>query len=279
AVGDCLIFLDSHHFADELGTRAVDLLAAEHTAADAPAVLRRIRGLLAYYRAGGRQPPPWYQSFAVTGYVQYCTLLPVASTTEDTSAGQVAAILGFLFAMESLMLSLGHGRSQLELAVRQSHPEEPAKTALLWAARCHLGLMPLDQLRSRCADLLANPLVVPAFPRYLSGFVRALDPIPALAPFLVEIVSTAFAHLPEPVLLPWVPSVINTLLNQAGALVSGLVREAGRTFPTTLDALDHWVPPWSNDSAAPVPDPAPVRDVSTLLTRYPATADALFALL
>ena len=59
----------------------------------------------------------------------------------------------------------------------QSHPEAPAKVALLWAAQHQLGLLPLAELRARCDELLANPLVVPAFPQYLSGFVQALEPV------------------------------------------------------------------------------------------------------
>ena len=60
--------------------------------------------------------------------------------------------------------------------------EEPAKVALLWAAQVQLGPAPRAELRARCDELLANPLVVPAYPRYLSGFVHALEPVPAAAP-------------------------------------------------------------------------------------------------
>src|SRR2546429_9634251 len=101
------------------------------------------------------------------------TLFPYTTlfrSDDDTGVRQVAAMLGFLFSMESLALALGCDRAQLELAVQQSHPEAPAKVALLWAARFQLGLLPLAELRSRCDELLANPLVVPAFPLYLSGF-------------------------------------------------------------------------------------------------------------
>ena len=120
-------------------------------------------------------------------------------------------MLGFLFSMESLALSLGCDRTQLELAVAQSHPEDPPKVALLWAARTQLGLLTRDELRARCDELLGNPLAVPAYPRYLSGFVHALEPVPALTDFVVEQVSNAFARLPDPVLLPWLPTLISAL--------------------------------------------------------------------
>ena len=94
-----------------------------------------------------------------------------------------------------------------------------------------LGMLTLDDLRARCDELLGNPLVVPKFPLYLSGFVQALEPVPALAPFVVEVLSKAFARLPDPVLLPWLPTLITTLKEQAAELVPVLVREAGRTFP------------------------------------------------
>jgi hypothetical protein len=277
AVEDAIRYLNSRRLVDELGARAVELLAAERTVDDAPEVLRRIRRLLAHYRATGPTLPAWSEKFVTAGYAHYCTLLPTAFVDEETGVRQVAAMLGFLFSMESLALALGCDRAQLELAVRQSHPEAPARVALHWAARHQLGLLPLAELRSRCDALLANPLVVPAFPQYLSGFVQALEPAPGLAPFVVEVMSNAFARLPDPVLLPWLPTLITTLREQANELVPTLVREAGRTFPGSLAAVDAWVPPWV---ARPTPAvPAAAGPVVDLLAGHPATCDAVAALL
>lgn len=282
AVEDSLLYLRNRRFTDELGDRAVQLLAAERTVDDAPEVLRRIRRLLAHYRATEPALPGWCESFVTAGYAHYCTLLPTAFVDEDSGVRQVAAMLGFLFTMESLALALGCDRAQLELAVRQSHPEAPAKVALLWAALYQLGLLPMPELRSRCADLLANPLVVPSFPLYLSGFVQALEMAPALTPFVVEVLSKAFGRLPDPVLLPWLPTLITTLREQAPEMVPVLVREAGRTFPGRLPALDAWVPPWSAASAQPaavVIRPATAGPAFDLLAAHRDTCDAVAALL
>lgn len=300
AVEEALLFLRNRRFTDELGARAVELLAAERTVDDAPEVLRRIRRLLAHYRATEPALPAWCDAFVTAGYAHYCTLLPTAVVDEGTGVRQVAAMLGFLFSMEGLALSLGCDRSQLELAVRQCHPETPAKVALLWAARFQLGRLPLAELRVRCDELLANPLVVPAMPQYLSGLVQALEPVPALAPFVVEMMSKAFGRLPDPVLLPWLPTLIATLRGQAAELVPVLVREAGRTFPGSLAAVDAWVPPWAAPGAPagspptlaasvsgappgagpePVAEPPTRRAVVALLTRHPATASEVARLL
>ncbi|SCE83593.1 hypothetical protein GA0070216_102390 [Micromonospora matsumotoense] len=282
AVEDAIRLLNSPRLVDELGARAVELLATERTVDDAPEVLRRIRRLLAHHRATAPALPAWCEAFVTTGYAHYCTLLPTAFVEEETGVRQVGAMLGFLFSMESLALSLGCDRSQLELAVAQSHPESPAKVALLWAARHQLGLLPLAELRERCAELLANPLVVPAFPRYLSGFVHALEPVPGLAPFVVETMSTAFARLPDPVLLPWLPTLITTLREHGPELVPLLVREAARTFPGTLPELDAWVPPWLAPAPTPTPSAVrvgPVGQVHTLLAAHPAAVEAVAALL
>ncbi|WP_426508468.1 DUF5682 family protein [Dactylosporangium sp. McL0621] len=278
AVEDSILFLGSRRFTDELGARAVELLAAERTVDDAPEVLKRIRRLLAHYRATEPTLPAWAESFVTAGYAHYCTLLPTAFVDDETGVRQVAAMLGFLFTMESLALSLGCDRAQLELAVRQSHPESPAKVALLWSAHHQLGLLPLNDLRARGAELLANPLVVPSVPQYLSGFIQALDPAPKLTPFVVEFMSNAFAKLPDPVLLPWLPTLITTLRDQAGELVPILIREAGRTFPATLAALDTFVPPWraarkpAPAAAATAPSTGPV---GAFLAAHPVTTDAL----
>ncbi|WP_244302620.1 DUF5682 family protein [Streptomyces viridosporus] len=242
AVEDAVLYLGSRRLADELGTHALKVLAAERSVDGAPEVLRRVRALLAYYRTSEPVLPSWIESFAKTGYAHYCTLLPTAFRDEDATVGQVAAMLGFLFSMESLALSLGCDRTQLELAVAQSHPDDPSKTALLWAAQVQLGTLSRAELRARCGALLDNPLVVPAYPRYLSGFVHALEPVPGLADVVVEAVSNAFGRLPDAVLLPWLPLLITTLRSGAADLAPLLIREAGRIFPGRLEALDAWVP-------------------------------------
>ncbi|NKQ26372.1 hypothetical protein [Streptomyces galbus] len=281
-VEDALLHLRSRRLADELGTRALEVLARERTVDGAPEVLRRVRRLLAYHRTHEPALPAWIESFVTTGYAHYCTLLPTAVTDEDATVRQVGAMLGFLFSMEGLALSLGCDRTQLELAVAQSRPEDPAKTALLWAARTHLGTLSRNELRTRCAGLLGNPLVVPSYPRYLSGFLHALEPVPALADFVVEAVSQAFARLPDQVLLPWLPSLITSLRSGGTELAPLLIREADRLFPARLAALDAWTPPWE---APPSPvgeqgavGPHPGRGVA-LLAAHPAACDALAGLL
>ena len=274
AVEDATLYLRSRRLADELGGRALDVLAAERSADGAPEVLSRARRLLAYYRTSEPVLPSWIESFVKAGYGHYCTLLPMAFTDEDATVRQVAAMLGFLFSMESLALSLGCDRTQLELAVAQSHPEDPAKTALLWAARVQLGQLSPAELRARCDELLANPLVVPAYPRYLSGFVHALEPVPSLAGFVVEAVSNAFGRLPDPVLLPWLPTLITTLRSGGAELAPLLIREAGRIFPGRLPDLDAWVPPWRAQPAQAVPRLARSGAAGggiALLAAHPAT--------
>ncbi|MEU6130376.1 hypothetical protein ABZ805_14490 [Saccharopolyspora sp. NPDC047091] len=280
AVEDATLLLRGNRLANELGVRALEVLAAERTADGAPEVLRRVRRLLAHYRTSEPALPPWIESFVRTGYAHYCTLLPTAFTDEEAGVGQVAAMLGFLFGMEGLALSLGCDRTQLELAVAQSHPVEPAKVALLWAAQLRLGLLSRADLRARCAELLANPMVLPAYPRYLSGFVHALEPVPGLADFVVESVSEAFRVLPDRVLVPWLPMLITTLRSGGAELAPLLIREAGRVFPGRLAELDRWVPPWLAEPAPAVPLPASGGSGGAELpAAHPATCDAVAELL
>lgn len=281
AVEDATLYLNSRRLADELGTRALEVLSAERTVDGAPEVLHRVRRLLSYYRTSEPTLPSWIESFTKAGYAHYCTLLPTAFTDEDATVRQVAAMLGFLFSMETLALSLGCDRTQLELAVAQSHPQDPSKTALLWASQVHLGTLTRAELRSKCEELLANPLVVPAYPRYLSGLLHALEPVPGLADVVVEAVSNAFARLPDQVLLPWLPTLIMSLRSGGTELAPLLIREAGRIFPGRLPALDAWIPPWRTAPPAP-PALHPARQTprgATLLTAHPATTDALAHLL
>lgn len=274
AVEDATRYLRSHRLAGELGTRALDVLSAERGADGAPEVLARIRRLLAFYRTTEPVLPGWIESFVKAGYAHYCTLLPMVFADEDARVDQVAAMLGFLFSMEGLALSLGCDRTQLELAVAQSHPSEPAKVALLWAAQVQLGTLSRAELRTRCAELLDNPLVLPAYPRYLSGFVHALEPAPGLVDFVVEAVSNAFTRLPDPVLLPWLPTLLTTLKAGGADLAPLLIREAGRMFPSRLPALDEWTPPWLATEPVAVTRRAGPGGVP-LLADHPGTCDAL----
>ena len=294
AVEDALLFLANPRLVEELGNRAVALLAHERTADTAPEVLRRFRRLLAHYRVTQPQPPAWCDAFAATGYAHYCTLLPAAFADEETGLGQVAAMLGFLSSMENLAVALGSDPTQLRLAVGQSHPRTPAKTALLWAVQVRLDLLTTGELRSRCADLLTNPLVLPSFPEYVSGLAQALDPVPSLAPFVVELLSTAFAELPDSTLLPWLPTLLTTLRAQAPEAMPALVREAARIFPSSLPALDAFVPPWVAEATGPpaqegrdgarAPSAQPgatdgAAPIADLLAAHPDTCDAVGALL
>ena len=289
AVEEALVFLGGRRLADDLGARAVELLAAERAADRAPEVLRRIRKLLAHFRTEGRQLPRWCEDFATKGYAHYCTLLPAAFADENAGVRQVGAMLGFLFSMEGLALSLGCDHAQLEIAVKQSHPETPGKVALLWAARFQLGELSLTELRRMVAELVENPLVVPALPQYLSGMIQALDLAPALAPLVVETLSRAFGTLPDAVLLPWLPRLIATLRDQAAEYAPLLVREAGRTFPGSLPQLDTWVAPWDpgaqeasvelDRALEAVNAEAGTGPVAELLQRHPAAAEAVAALL
>jgi hypothetical protein len=280
AVEDAVLYLGSRRLADELGTRALEVLATERGVDGAPEVLRRVRRLLAYYRTSAPELPRWVESFVRTGYAHYCTLLPMAFTDDEATVEQVAATLGFLFGMEGLALSLGCDRTQLELAVAQAHPEEPARVALLWAAQVHLGRLSRAELRRRCDELLGNPLVVPSYPRYLNGFLHALEPVPQLADFVVESVSHAFGRLPDTVLLPWLPTLIVSLRSGGSGPVPTLIREAGRIFPGRLAELDAWIPPWR---AAPALPPAAraghAPGGAALLRAHRATTDAVAHLL
>ncbi|WP_037305391.1 DUF5682 family protein [Amycolatopsis orientalis] len=279
AVEDATLYLRSARLAGELGTRALEVLATERTVDGAPEVLRRVRRLLAHYRTSEPVLPRWIEEFVRTGYAHYCTLLPVAFADEEAGVEQVAAMLGFLFSMEALALSLGCDRTQLELAIAGSHPREPSKVALLWAAQVQLGRLSRAELRERCAGLLANPLVLPAYPKYLSGFVHALEPAPGLADFVVEAVSSAFAELPDRLLLPWLPTLITTLRSRGAELVPLLVREAGRLFPGRLAALDEWVPPWKTQPELPAAPRKAGGSGLALLAAHPAACDAVASLL
>ncbi|MCI0647541.1 MAG: DUF5682 family protein [Chloroflexi bacterium] len=246
-----LLYLTSLRLTRELGERAVYLLRQETSAEDAPAIFDRVRRLVHYYRATPAGLPEWIEAFVTTGYSHYATLLPRAFADRGTSPEQIAGMLGFIFTLESLALSLGCSRSELLIAVGQAGQVEadPAKMGLLWTAEWLLKLRPLEEIRAFFDHVLANPLLAPAFPDYLNGFILALGFAPQMAAFLVELLSKVFAAVPDQVLLPWLPNLI-LRLRPHSLVLQALMKEAATTFPNTLAGFEQWQPPWTRTQPA-----------------------------
>ncbi len=66
-VEDATLYLRSRRLADELGTRALEVLATERSVDGAPEALCWVRRLPAYYRTSEPTLPPWTESFVKTG--------------------------------------------------------------------------------------------------------------------------------------------------------------------------------------------------------------------
>ncbi|MEM7478233.1 MAG: DUF5682 family protein, partial [Planctomycetota bacterium] len=120
AAEDSILFLKSDRLTEELGEQAIDLLLTEPDVKDAKEIFRRITGLVHYYRTQSSQIPEWCGRFVTAGYSHYATLLPHAFSDRGVSAEDLAAMLQFIFTLESLALSLGSNRSQLMVAIQQS---------------------------------------------------------------------------------------------------------------------------------------------------------------
>jgi len=249
AAEESVIYLKSGRLARELGMRAVELLRTEVGANDAPEIFQRVRRLVHYYRTVGL--PDWIKDFVSTGYQHYATLLPEAFKDRGTTPQQLAAMLAFIFTQEALAFSMGCQRSQLLIAVQQAAPEDPPKRALLWAAQWVLALRSEDDLRGEFTHLLGQPLLLPAFPEYVAGFLLALEFTPRITRLAVEIVTRAFADLPEEVLVPWLPKMVVALRPLGPGVMGTLVKEAGLAFPRGLKDLAGWQFTWERAAAKP----------------------------
>ncbi|HFE43942.1 MAG TPA: hypothetical protein ENJ18_00405, partial [Nannocystis exedens] len=135
-------------------------------------------------------------------------------------------------------------RSQLLIALGQAEPEDPAKISLLWAAEWIVSLRTEDSIREEFLHLMSNDLLLPAFPEYMAGFLLALEFTPRISRLAVELLSRAFARLPDEVLVPWLPTLVVTLRPLGTQLMQTLVCEAGLAFPRRLDELPIWEAPW-----------------------------------
>ena len=292
AAEDSMLFLESRRLTEELGERAVELLVREPDVQQAREIHARITRLVHFYRTTGSGLPAWTRSFITTGYSHYATLLPNAFADRGVNPADLAAMLQFIFTLESLALSLGCERSELVIAVRQAGlvTTDPPKLALLWAAECVLRLRDVASLRIHFDELIDNELLLPTLPDYLGGFLLALAFTPMVAGLTVELLSKAFERLPDWLLMPWLPRLLMMLRPHAATALPTLVKEAVALFPTDLDALAEWQAPWyrhvagietgtavesvvATDSTA-ILDPSQ-QAAASLLAAYPATTEAL----
>ncbi len=235
AAEDSILYLKSERLTEELGERAVELLVREPDVQQAREIHARITRLVHYYRTTESGLPIWTRSFITTGYSHYATLLPNAFADRGVNPADLAAMLQFIFTLESLALSLGCERSQLVIAVRQGGlvTTDPPKLALLWTAECVLRLRDVASLRSHFDALIDNELLLPTLPDYLGGFLLALAFTPMVAGLTVELLSKSFERLPDHLLMPWLPRLLMMLRPHAATALPTLVKEAVAIFPPT----------------------------------------------
>ena len=140
-----------------------------------------------------------------------------------------------------------------------------------------LGQRAEDEIRADFQHLLGSPLLLPAFPEYMAGFLLALEFTPRISRLAVELLSRAFAQLPDEVLVPWLPKLVVTLRPLGSGLMQTLVKEAGLAFPRELSALPKWEFAWERklpaapSSAAAAKEKAkPAVKVAAAIERSPA---------
>lgn len=283
-----LMYLNSPRFTEEIGSHSRYLLMQETGVKDAPDIFDRARRLVHYYHATPQGLAGWLEAFVATGYSHYASLLVQAMSDQGTSPEEVAGMLGFIFSLESLALSLGCQRSQLVISVELAGRAEvaPDKLGLLWVAEWLLNLRTIQQMRDFFEHLMENTYHLQGLPVYLNGFILALTFAPRIVLFVVELFSRVFEQLPDSVLIPWLPTLVLSLRRNATVL-QPLIKEAGMVFPATLQELSAWQPRWMED-APKIAAKKLVEDtelspeeklVQEFLAAQPDTLNALAALL
>ena len=220
-----------------------------------------------HFRAQPDGLPAWLSRFVATGYASYATRLPTAFADRGTSPQALGGMLAFIFTLESLALAMGCARSQLVIALEQARGEtaDPEKLGLLWAAEWLVQLRDEAGLIAAFSTVLDHPLGRRAYPRYLSGFLRALTFASRAAPLAVTLIGRALVSLPDHVLLPWIPGLLTTLQDQSSDVLPMLMAELMRHLSTR--GLTAWSPPWLTAPTPPIvdtpPADAPTSDAPT----------------
>lgn len=139
-------------------------------------------------------------------------------------------------------------------------------------------------MREFFAHVLANPLMMSAFPDYLNGFLLALNFTARIGRFVVELLSNVFGKIPNATLMPYLPELM-LRFRSSPALVQTLLKEASAAFPKALREFETWHPPWEETAAKPAQAQVVAEQLSEseqaarrLLFAHPAAADALAGL-
>ncbi len=189
---------------------ALKVLATERSVDGAPEVPRRVRALLAYYRTS----EPVLPSFVGRGVRQdrIRALLHAAADGVPGRGGDRRAGRG------DARLPVQHGEPRAVAGLRPyaagagGRPVAPRRSVQDGLAAVRRGCSSAPCRGPSCGlgarRAATTSLVVPAHPRYLSGFVTA-GARAGLADVVVKRVSNAFGRLPDAVLLPWLPLLIN----------------------------------------------------------------------
>jgi hypothetical protein len=240
---DALLFMNSPRLVRELGEHTVALLKEETSAEGAPDIFQHARRLIHYYRTTPAGLPQWLEALVKTGYAHYAALLPQAFADRGTKPEQIAGMLGFIFTLENLALSLGCQRTQLLIGIGGVVDPEPDKIGLLWTGEWLLGLRTVEQMRDYFTLVLNDALRLPVLPQYLNGFILALNFAPGITRFVVELLTHIFGAVRDTTLLPWLPSLI-LQLRQHQAILHPLIKEASGVFPFALSGFTDWQPLW-----------------------------------
>jgi len=107
----------------------------------------------------------------------------------------------------------------------------------------------------------------------MGGFLLALEFTPRITRLAVEVLSRAFAALPDEVLVPWLPKLVVTL-RPLGGLMQTLVKEAGLAFPRGLAGLPSWQFAWER-ALPPAPAPTATDEAVTRAGTATVTRAAL----
>jgi hypothetical protein len=286
-VEDALLYINSQRLVHELGSHAVMLLEKETSAEGAPEIFARARRLVHYFHTTSSGLPDWLQNLVRTGYIHYTALLPQAFADGGTTPEQIAAMLSFIFTLESLALSLGCQRNQLLIGLQGAAQANvaPDKLGLLWTSEWMLGLHQITDMRLYFHDVLNDALRLPILPQYLSGFILAMNFAPDITRFVVELLSYIFGSVADTTLLSWLP-ILLAQLRKHHSILQPLIKEASVIFPSTLASFANWQPAWldsgpdsagadnNSDSDSLMPEIALIREA---LLSLPDTTNAVAA--
>ncbi len=195
--------------------------------------------LLNYFRTLKTGIPHWFKEFIVSAYRSYCQELTSAIDDNSFSTENIATMFSFIFKVESVALSQGATRKELEISFKMiNNLDLPiGKKAVVLAAESLLNSEKEFELKKVVATTFWNPYMIQSLSDLLTGLIFSTNFTPNIFSIIVELLDQCFRLLKEDLLHQWMPQLINTFSELKTEYIAKIANDLKRYYKGSANEI------------------------------------------